>query len=77
MYGSSVPTTKSKPKKKPPTMKKISSPSRKSLSESQEKRLKKHSEHHTKKHMAEMRKDMIMGMSFKMAHEKAQKKVGK
>ena len=41
------------------------------------KRLKKHSAHHSKKHMDMMKKDMMNGMSFKMAHEKAQSKVGK
>tara|TARA_R100000805_G_C3625209_1_gene133706 strand:+ start:2869 stop:3066 length:198 start_codon:yes stop_codon:yes gene_type:complete len=65
MYGSQPPV------KKPP-VKKL-----KQLTEAQEKRLKKHSAHHSKKHMNMMIKDMKMGMSFKRAHEKAQKKVGK
>jgi len=49
----------------------------KKLTEAQEKRLKKHSAHHTKKHMAMMRKDMMAGSTFKSAHERAQKKIGK
>lgn len=56
----------------PKTKKKL-----KKLTEAQEKRLKKHSVHHTKKHMAMMRKDMMAGSTFKAAHEKAQKKIGK
>ena len=68
MYGSNK---VSQTIKKPPAKK------QKKLTEAQEKRLKKHSVHHSKKHMDMMRKDMMMGMSFKMAHEKAQKKVGK
>lgn len=50
---------------------------KKNLTEAQEKRLKKHSEHHTKKHINEMRKDLLNGISFKISHERAQKKVGK
>ena len=73
MYGSKPPSMKPPPKKtkKPPAKKP------KKLTEAQEKRLEKHSAHHTKKHINMMRKDMMAGMSFKMAHEKAQKKVGK
>ncbi len=70
MYGSSKPMKKP-PAKKPP-MKKA-----KQLTPAQLKRLEKHSVHHTKKHMNMMKKDMMMGMSFKAAHEKAQSKVGK
>ena len=47
------------------------------LTEAQKKRLKKHSDHHSKKHMAMMRADFLKGMSFKQAHNKAQKMVGK
>jgi hypothetical protein len=57
--------------KKPPAKKP------KKLTEAQLKRLEKHSAHHSKKHMDMMKKDMMNGMSFKAAHEKAQKKVGK
>ena len=39
--------------------------------------LKKHSEHHAKKHMDMMKKLMREGSSFKAAHNKAQKDVGK
>ena len=39
--------------------------------------LKRHQKHHTNKHMASMRMNMMRGDSFKEAHEKAQKKVGK
>ena len=73
MYGST------QSMKKPPTAKQEKKPKKamKKLTEAQEKRLKKHSVHHSKKHMDMMKKDMMMGMSFKAAHEKAQKKVGK
>jgi len=70
MYGSSKPMKKP-PAKKPP-MKKA-----KELTPAQLKRLEKHSVHHSKRHMNMMKKDMMMGMSFKAAHEKAQSKVGK
>ncbi len=70
MYGS-------KPMKKPPTRKPPTKKPMKKLTEAQLKRLEKHSVHHTKKHMNMMKKDMMMGMSFKMAHQKAQKSVGK
>ena len=74
MYGSRPPPAKAKkapPKKAPPKK-----PTKK-LTPAQLKRLEKHSVHHSKKHMAEMKKDMLNGISFKMAHEKAMKKVGK
>tara|TARA_Y100001938_G_scaffold148227_1_gene231336 strand:+ start:501 stop:731 length:231 start_codon:yes stop_codon:yes gene_type:complete len=61
--------------KKPPTAKQGKKP--KELTPAQLKRLEKHSVHHSKKHMNMMKKDMMNGMSFKMAHEKAQKSVGK
>ena len=38
--------------------------------------MKEHSKHHSKKHMAEMKKDMLSGLSFSKAHIKAKKKVG-
>ena len=49
----------------------------KKLTLSQMKNLKKHSEHHSKKHMDMMKKLMREGTSFKSAHNKAQKQVGK
>jgi hypothetical protein len=61
-----------KPPMKPPMKKKP-----KKLTDAQLKRLEKHSTHHTKKHMDLMKKIMLEGMSFKEAHELAQKKVGK
>ena len=39
--------------------------------------LQKHSKHHSAKHMKKMKADMKKGDSFKKAHEKALKKVGK
>ena len=39
--------------------------------------LNKHSKHHSKKHMDMMKKLMREGSSFKAAHTKAQKDVGK
>tara|TARA_Y100000592_G_scaffold19728_1_gene30243 strand:+ start:1619 stop:1843 length:225 start_codon:yes stop_codon:yes gene_type:complete len=74
MYGQSTPVKKSTTRK--PPAKKPATKSKK-LTEAQEKRLQKHSVHHSKKHINMMRKDMMMGMSFKMAHNKAQKSVGK
>ena len=41
------------------------------------KKLEKHSKHHSKKHMKKMKADMKKGDSFKKAHQKALKKVGK
>jgi len=41
------------------------------------KKLDEHKKHHSKKHMDEMKKDMKKGDSFKKAHDKAIKKVGK
>ena len=38
--------------------------------------LQKHAKHHSAKHMAQMKKDMKKGDSFKTAHNKAMKKVG-
>ena len=39
--------------------------------------LQKHSKHHSVKHIKQMKIDMKKGDSFKKAHEKALKKVGK
>jgi len=47
------------------------------LNASQEKQMKKHKEHHSKKHMDMMRDLMRKGSSFKSAHTKAMKDVGK
>tara|TARA_R100000657_G_C4643780_1_gene89206 strand:+ start:459 stop:707 length:249 start_codon:yes stop_codon:yes gene_type:complete len=65
--------------KKPPkkTMEKKPPKKMKTLTPAQKKRLEKHSVHHSKKHMNMMKKDMMAGMTFKAAHEKAQKMVGK
>lgn len=47
------------------------------LTDSQKKRLKEHKVHHTAKHMSMMRKLMKDGMSFKKAHDKTMKEIGK
>ena len=49
----------------------------KKLNESQKKKLKEHSVNHSKKHMMSMRINMMRGETFKEAHNKAMKKVGK
>lgn len=49
----------------------------KKLNESQKKKLKEHSANHSKEHMMSMRMNMMRGDSFKEAHDKAMKKVGK
>lgn len=49
----------------------------KKLTESQKKKLKEHSVHHSKEHMMSMRMNMMRGDTFKEAHDKAMKKVGK
>jgi hypothetical protein len=55
-----------------------SSPQKKRmLTDSQKKRLKEHKVHHTSKHMSMMRKLMKDGMSFKRAHDKTMKEIGK
>lgn len=41
------------------------------------KMLMEHSKHHSKKHMDAMKKDIKKGASFKQAHSKAMKKVGR
>ena len=40
-------------------------------------KLKEHSKHHSKKHIAQMKKDIKAGSSFKKAHMNAMKSVGK
>ena len=62
-----LPAMKVKKKKKKPKKKK----------DTLKEKLKEHAKHHSKKHMTEMKKDMAKGMSFKDAHYKAKKKVGK
>tara|TARA_B100001113_G_C21071747_1_gene605853 strand:+ start:618 stop:830 length:213 start_codon:yes stop_codon:yes gene_type:complete len=47
------------------------------ISEKENSMLEEHKEHHSKEHMNEMKKDMVKGDSFKSAHNKAMKKVGK
>tara|TARA_R100000781_G_scaffold6306_1_gene6583 strand:+ start:302 stop:451 length:150 start_codon:yes stop_codon:yes gene_type:complete len=47
------------------------------LTSRQKATLEKHSAHHTKKHMDLMKKLMLAGDSFTVAHKKAQQKVGK
>ena len=49
----------------------------KQLTGGQKKTMKKHSKHHTKKHMSSMTKAMKKGKTFKQAHNKAMRKVGK
>tara|TARA_Y100000593_G_C4158678_1_gene260882 strand:- start:142 stop:432 length:291 start_codon:yes stop_codon:yes gene_type:complete len=46
------------------------------ISKKERNMLEKHKEHHSKKHMNEMKKDMLKGSSFNLAHSKAMKKVG-
>ena len=38
--------------------------------------LKKHKKYHTAKNMAQMKKDMKKGMTFKKSHNKVMRKVG-
>ena len=47
------------------------------ISKRQQAALRRHKSHHTAKHMAEMRKAMRQGMTFKSAHRRAMRKVGK
>jgi len=49
----------------------------KKLTDTQKKQLEKHKVHHSKKHMASMRMNMMRGDTFKEAHDKAQKLIGK
>ena len=50
---------------------------KKSLPKSQETSMKRHSKHHSAKHMKYMKNLMIKGSTFRAAHKKAQKAVGK
>ena len=50
---------------------------KKELTDKQKDMLNKHKVHHTKKHMDFMKKEMMNGSSFKTAHNKAIKMVGK
>ena len=47
------------------------------ISEKEYDMLEEHKEHLSEKHMNEMEQDMLKGSSFKKAHNKAMKKVGK
>ena len=49
----------------------------KSLTEYQKKKLKIHSIHHTKKHIDMMKREMRNGKTFKEAHIKTEKLIGK
>ena len=49
----------------------------KKLTKRQKDLLAAHSKHHSKKHMASMRMNMMLGKTFKEAHELATKKYGK
>mgnify|MGYP001372096193 FL=1 len=46
------------------------------INKKEKKTLTKHKIHHTAKHMAQMKKDMKKGTTFKKSHIKAMKKVG-
>ena len=50
---------------------------KKSLTKRQEASMKRHSKHHSAKHMKYMKNLMIKGSTFRAAHKKAQKAVGK
>ena len=50
---------------------------KKKLTPDDKKKLDKHAEHHTDNHMILMKNLMMGGDSFAVAHQKAQKKVGK
>ena len=43
----------------------------------EKKLLKKHKKHHSTKHMAQKKKDMKIGITFKKSHNKAMRKVGR
>jgi len=47
------------------------------LTKRQEATMKRHSKHHSTKHMKYMKRRMLMGDTFRQAHKKAQKQVGK
>ena len=59
--------------KKKPSMK----VKKKSLTKRQDAAMKRHSKHHTAAHMKYMKRRMLMGDTFRTAHKKAQKQVGK
>ena len=61
---------KRKRTRKPPIKKK-------SLTKRQEASMKRHSKHHSASHMKYMKRRMLMGDTFRAAHKKAQKAVGK
>jgi len=62
----------------PRTRKKPSMKVKKSkLTKRQEATMKRHSKHHSTKHMKYMKRRMLMGDTFRQAHKKAQKQVGK
>jgi len=46
------------------------------INKREKKTLTKHKKHHSAKHMAQMKKDMKKGTTFKKSHVKAMKKVG-
>lgn len=50
---------------------------KKSLTKRQEASMKRHSKHHSASHMKYMKRRMLMGDTFRAAHKKAQKAVGK
>ena len=50
---------------------------KKSLTKRQEASMKRHSKHHSASHMKYMKRRMLMGDTFRTAHKKAQKAVGK
>ena len=50
---------------------------KKSLTKRQEASMKRHSKHHSAGHMKYMKRRMLMGDTFRAAHKKAQKAVGK
>ena len=47
------------------------------LTAAQRRQMSKHKTHHTKKHLSKMATEMRKGKSFKEAHNKAQKIVGR
>tara|TARA_R100001460_G_scaffold8778_6_gene21553 strand:+ start:1958 stop:2131 length:174 start_codon:yes stop_codon:yes gene_type:complete len=50
---------------------------KKALTARQKAAMKNHAQHHTSKHMREMTRLMLSGSTFKNAHSKAMKKVGR
>jgi len=50
---------------------------KKALTKRQTDTLQRHKKHHTQKHIAEMKKEMLKGKTFKESHTLALKKVGK